>query len=310
MGGNRFSAIWFTDNNLYISCENTGVSFASTSLGASGWFRVAVSYDGTTTGNANRLRCWVNGQTRSLTFSGTIPATLGSVSPWTLGRDSIDRHCGGRYADNRVMLRTIDNDWASRDYEWSLDPSRDPRLRRLTGVATLLPMGGTVHELTASGITTGTPTLGSPTITQTHALTATGLATGTPTLGTPGLTQTHSLTASSLTAGTPTIDSPALTQTHVLAASGLAAGTPALGTPAISQIHTLAAVSITTGTPTLGSPALTIITPPTFVDPHPIRATLRRRSPLAATLARRSAITLTLTRRSPLLVRLSRTRGG
>ncbi|MFO0270408.1 MAG: hypothetical protein ACK53W_07735 [Gemmatimonadota bacterium] len=47
--------------------------------------------------------------------------------------------------------------------------------------------GGTVN-LTADGLTTGTPTLGSPALGQVHALSATGLATSPPTLGQPTLT--------------------------------------------------------------------------------------------------------------------------
>lgn len=63
-----------------------------------------------------------------------------------------------------------------------------PLPRRLLSVPAA---GGTNYELTPNGITTGAPTLGTPTIeTQTpsnHEVTPTGITTGAPTLGSPGI---------------------------------------------------------------------------------------------------------------------------
>lgn len=51
------------------------------------WFHVAVSYDGTATGNDNRLKIWINGAAQTLGFDGTtIPASVPSVvEPFALG---------------------------------------------------------------------------------------------------------------------------------------------------------------------------------------------------------------------------------
>lgn len=57
----------------------------------------------------------------------------------------------GRYATGGFFFRGLignprirsgipDRDWAARDYEWTLNPSRDPRLRRLSGTAYFTPM--------------------------------------------------------------------------------------------------------------------------------------------------------------------------
>jgi hypothetical protein len=43
-------------------------------------------------------------------------------------------------------------------------------------------------SLTATGITTGQPTLGTPSLGQIHSFSATGITTGVPTLGTPYIT--------------------------------------------------------------------------------------------------------------------------
>lgn len=50
------------------------------------WIHVAVVYDGRKTGNAERLKFYLNGQVQTLSFTETIPATAPTVnSPLTLG---------------------------------------------------------------------------------------------------------------------------------------------------------------------------------------------------------------------------------
>jgi hypothetical protein len=116
--------------------------------------------------------------------------------------------------------------------------------------------GGGTDNLTADGITTGAPTLGTPTLAQTQALTAATISTGAPTLGLPTLAQVQALTAAGFTTGAPTLGAPTLTQGQALAAEGITTGAPTLGTPTLGQAHALTAVSITTGAPTLGTPTL------------------------------------------------------
>lgn len=51
------------------------------------WYHVAVVFDGTLTGNANRLKVFVNGVQKTLSFTGTIPAALlNSAAAFELGR--------------------------------------------------------------------------------------------------------------------------------------------------------------------------------------------------------------------------------
>lgn len=73
---NRFGCLKFSDDNIYVFC-NAGignVSFASY-LGAA--TLVSLVYDGSLTGNVNRLKLYLNGVQQTLSFSGTVPATAG-----------------------------------------------------------------------------------------------------------------------------------------------------------------------------------------------------------------------------------------
>ena len=90
-------------------------------------------------------------------------------------------------------------------------------------------------------------------------LLANDLTSGTPTLGTPVITQVHALNAGDLSSGTPTLTSALIGQKHVITADDLVAGTPTLTSPALAVIHNLLADSISVGAPTLSSPVLTEI---------------------------------------------------
>jgi hypothetical protein len=66
---------------VYISLDRTGAlgiayGVTATTLSANTWAHVAFVFDGTQSGNANRLKIYINGIAETLTFSGTIPATL------------------------------------------------------------------------------------------------------------------------------------------------------------------------------------------------------------------------------------------
>lgn len=118
-----------------------------------------------------------------------------------------------------------------------------------------------VVDLTATGITTGAPTVGTPAITQEHALTATGVDAGAPVLGAPALAEaagTDALTATGITTGSPTLGAPAFGQEHAFTATGVSAGAPTLGAPALAEAagtDALEATGFATGAPTLAAPA-------------------------------------------------------
>lgn len=50
-------------------------------ISASTWTHVVWVYDGEGADNAARLKCWVNGSAQTVSFTGTIPASLASANP-------------------------------------------------------------------------------------------------------------------------------------------------------------------------------------------------------------------------------------
>ena len=75
--GGGFSA----NTNWLISARNTGVQIGYTTDNAvalNTWYWVVMVYDGSLSGDANRLKLYVDGVQKTLTFFGTIPAAIGA----------------------------------------------------------------------------------------------------------------------------------------------------------------------------------------------------------------------------------------
>ena len=87
--GHGFGFFDFGNGNIYFQSDNTTNSnrgsVSNSGLYTTGqWVHFAQVYDGTATGNANRLKAYVNGNLLSLTFSGTIPSTTQATTYNTL----------------------------------------------------------------------------------------------------------------------------------------------------------------------------------------------------------------------------------
>lgn len=107
-GANRWSVIWFSDGNIYVNAPSSGGNgrFGSAALTGTGWRWVYVQFIGDGGSDTARNKLWIDGVSKSLSFSGTGSGTttIGNVSPWTIGRDSSNRVCGGGYDDIRLSL--------------------------------------------------------------------------------------------------------------------------------------------------------------------------------------------------------------
>ena len=81
---NRFVIQVWNDGVIYVSFggSNWG-SFASNDLN---WHHIAAVYDGSQSSNATRLRVWLDGSQVSLSYTGTIPATIGSYTTMRIGQ--------------------------------------------------------------------------------------------------------------------------------------------------------------------------------------------------------------------------------
>jgi hypothetical protein len=71
-------------SNLYFAIGNTawvaGYFPFSSNISANTWYHLSIVFDGTQTGNSDRLKIYLNGSEKILTFTGTIPAST-PVSP-------------------------------------------------------------------------------------------------------------------------------------------------------------------------------------------------------------------------------------
>lgn len=80
-GNNDLMAILANGANTY---GYTNENLISTGA----WHHVVLVFDGTQSGNSNRLKVFVNGSQRTLTFSGTIPSTTANTPELVIGIDT------------------------------------------------------------------------------------------------------------------------------------------------------------------------------------------------------------------------------
>ena len=66
----------YTDGNVYVHVGGLNYGFFAWALTDQAWRSVVINFDGTATGNANRLKVWMDGAAKTITFSGTIPAAI------------------------------------------------------------------------------------------------------------------------------------------------------------------------------------------------------------------------------------------
>lgn len=110
-------------DQLFLSTRNgvnaTGTTGSVLTIGS--WNHVAYVFDGSGTGNSERLKCYVNGVEQPLTIGGTIPATLTSnAQSLTLGvRSILDFRFDGEMDEVRFwsVARTCSEILSTKDVE-------------------------------------------------------------------------------------------------------------------------------------------------------------------------------------------------
>ena len=99
--------IW-SDGKVYFEVYDGGATqhYGEITLNDAAWHHYAMVFDGTLSGNSNRLKVYVDKTLQSLTFNGTIPATTASAADaFTMGEDA---DAGGGYIDEvRVYDRAL-----------------------------------------------------------------------------------------------------------------------------------------------------------------------------------------------------------
>ncbi len=96
-----------SNNSIYVFVDNGSSSYGYTAANAvspGNWYHVAAVFDGTQTGNANRLKIYINGVPQTLSFSGTIPASTSSTNtaPFMAGGEPACCYLNGTIDEVRV----------------------------------------------------------------------------------------------------------------------------------------------------------------------------------------------------------------
>lgn len=74
----RTTLLYASDNRIYCAISNGSNAFGSSLQNVTGWHHCVMAYDGSQATNATRLKLFFDGIDQTLTFFGTIPATLSS----------------------------------------------------------------------------------------------------------------------------------------------------------------------------------------------------------------------------------------
>ena len=103
--------------------------------------------------------------------------------------------------------------------------------------------------IAANSIVTGSPVVGSTSITQDHNIAPTNISTGASVVSTTGITQGHNLSTVGVIAGQVVISTAGLIQNHSLQANDLATASPVIPSVDATELENFTAASIVTGVP-------------------------------------------------------------
>lgn len=85
----RFNINLFNDGNVYFNVDTgAATAYGSIALNDTKWHNIVMVFNGNLTGNAERLKVYIDGRLTSLTITGTIPATTATTADeFTIGRN-------------------------------------------------------------------------------------------------------------------------------------------------------------------------------------------------------------------------------
>lgn len=145
---------WYgTDNRIYCLCSNSSEVYCySAAQSLTGWHHVAAVFDGSLSGNTNRVKLYFDGAAISQAGSqGTVPATLAaSLGTFRIGRSSIY----SRYSNADAAEVAAWNAALSAAEIASLAAGFSPGKIRLGSLAAYLPLIGPVMDLRGNAWTT------------------------------------------------------------------------------------------------------------------------------------------------------------
>ncbi len=97
----------YSDGKVYFDMSKGADTYGTVTLNDTAWHHVALVFDGTQTGNANRLKAYVDGVQNTLTFSGTVgTSTSTSTTPFNIGKMS-GEYSNGQVDDTWLYTRAL-----------------------------------------------------------------------------------------------------------------------------------------------------------------------------------------------------------
>lgn len=97
----------YSDGKIYFDMSKGSSVYGTVALNDTAWHHVALVFDGTLTGNANRLKAYVDGIQKTLTFSGTVGTTTSSnTTPFNIGKMS-GEYSSGQVDDTWLYARAL-----------------------------------------------------------------------------------------------------------------------------------------------------------------------------------------------------------
>jgi chitodextrinase len=97
----------YGDGKVYFDISKGADTYGTVTLNDTAWHHVALVFDGTQTGNANRLKAYVDGVQKTLAFSGTVgTSTSTSTTPFNIGKMSSE-YSNGQVDDTWLYTRAL-----------------------------------------------------------------------------------------------------------------------------------------------------------------------------------------------------------
>jgi len=118
---NDISFSLWNDNFAYFEVGNGSDSYGYIANNSTNWQYLTMVFDGTQTGNSNRLKCYINGILLSVIYNGTIPATTSaSNSIFSIGNsealDPYKNYSDGNIANVQIYNRALSATEVTQNY--------------------------------------------------------------------------------------------------------------------------------------------------------------------------------------------------
>jgi hypothetical protein len=125
----RFNVITWSDGNIYVATSSSAFAvFGSNDLLL---HHILVVFDGSKTGNTNRLKVYFDGKEVNLSYNGTIQSTIAAANNnWWMGITQLDQAGTGRIFENVGWTRSLSANEALQLYQIGRGGMLTPRRRR------------------------------------------------------------------------------------------------------------------------------------------------------------------------------------